>query len=30
MIRVASNAIYNSIFAQLTDNPDQVDSVDEF
>lgn len=30
MIRVASNAIYNSIFAQLTDNPDQEDSVDDF
>ena len=30
MLRVASNATYNSIFAPLTDNPDQEDSVDEF
>lgn len=30
MIRVASNAIYNPVFAQLMDNPDQEDSVDEF
>lgn len=30
MIRVASNAIYNPVFAQLIDNPDQVDSVDDF
>lgn len=30
MIRVASNAIYIPVFAQLMDNPDQEDSVDEF
>lgn len=30
MIRVASNAIYDPVFAQLIDNPDQVDSVDDF
>lgn len=30
MIRVASNAIYNPVFAQLIDNPNQVDSVDDF
>ena len=29
MIRVASNAIYNSVFTPLLDNPDQVDSIDE-
>lgn len=29
MIRVASNAIYNSVFTPLLDDPDQVDSVDE-
>lgn len=30
MIRVASNAIYNPVFAQLMDDPDQEDSVDDF
>lgn len=29
MIRVASNAIYNSVFTPLLDDPDQVDSIDE-
>ena len=30
MIRVASNAIYNPVFAQLIDDPDQEDSVEDF
>lgn len=30
MIRVASNAIYNPVFAQLKDDPEQEDSVDDF
>lgn len=30
MIRVTSNAIYNPVFAQLMDDPDQEDSVDDF
>lgn len=30
MIRVASNAIYNPVFAQLMDDPDQIDTVDDF
>lgn len=30
MIRVASNAIYNPVFAQLMDDPEQEDSVDDF
>lgn len=30
MIRIASNAIYNPVFAQLMDDPNQEDSVDDF
>jgi hypothetical protein len=29
LIRLASNAIYNPVFAKLTDDPDQVDELDE-
>ena len=29
MIRVASNAIYDPVFAPFKDNPDQIDSLDE-
>lgn len=29
LIRLASNAIYNPVFAKLTDDPDQIDELDE-